>query len=125
MIRDVTEALFNDMIKRSDKIIVVEFWSPSCSVCRDVAPAYEQASNDLSNEATFLRVNTDANGQMAAKYGVTGTPTFSLFCREGKITDIVGLTSATMLRNTIKDAIKYKVACKGKKRPGFEIDGYG
>ncbi|MFA5312319.1 MAG: thioredoxin domain-containing protein [Methanomassiliicoccales archaeon] len=125
MIRDVTEALFNDMMKRSEKLIIVEFWSPGCSVCRDVAPAYEEASNDLSNDVIFLRVNTDANSQMAVKYGVTGTPTFTLFCREGKIMDIVGMTSATMLRNSIKDAIKYKVSCKGRKRPGFEIDGYG
>jgi len=125
MIRDVTEALFNDMLKRTDRLIIVEFWSPGCSVCAQVAPAYEEVSKDASLDVAFLRVNTDANAQMARKYGVQGTPTFSIFCRDGKVTDIVGLTSATALRNTIKDVIRHNISCKGRSKIGFEIDGYG
>mgnify|MGYP000232475231 CR=1 FL=1 len=51
MIRDINEALFNDMMKRTDKVVVVEFWSPSCSVCKEVAPAYEQVAQELEQEA--------------------------------------------------------------------------
>jgi thioredoxin 1 len=124
MIRDVTEALFNDMLKKSDKVIVVEFWSPGCSVCRDVAPIYLQVSDEMQKEANFVRINTDANTQMAVRNGVTGTPTFMIFCRDGKVGEIIGMTSQTMLRNTIRDAIKYKVSCPGKKI-SYEMDGYG
>ena len=125
MIRDVTEALFNDMMKRTGKLIVVEFWSPGCSFCKDVAPAYEEVSNEMANEAHFVRVNTDANAQMAMRMGVTGTPTFMFFCKEGKVGEIVGLTSSTLLRNTILDTIRYKTSCPRKKRMGYEMDGYG
>jgi thioredoxin 1 len=125
MIRDVTEALFNDVLKRADKLVVVEFWSPGCSICKDVSSAYEEVSKEMAMNATFLRVNTDANSRMAAKYGVQGTPTFTMFCREGKVAEIIGRTSATMLRNTIKDTIRYKVLKKGRKKVGSEIDGYG
>lgn len=125
MIRDVTDALFNDLMKRTDKMVVVEFWAPSCSVCREVAPAYEQVSKEMEAEAHFLRINTDANARVAQRYGVKGTPTFVLFCREGKMAEIVGMTSATLLRNTIRDTIKYNATCPGKKRISYEMDGYG
>lgn len=124
MIRDVTEALFNDMLKRTEKVIVVEFWSPSCSVCHEVAPIYQQVADEMESEAQFVRVNTDANAQMARRNGVTGTPTFAIFCRQGVVGQVIGMTSVTMLRNTIRDAIKYKVGCPGKK-VGYEMDGYG
>ena len=124
MIRDVTEALFNDMLKRTEKVIVVEFWSPSCAVCAEVAPVYQQVSEEMQNEAQFVRVNTDANTQMAVRNGITGTPTFVIFCRQGMVGQIIGMTSVTMLRNTIRDAIKYKVGCPGKK-VSYEMDGYG
>ncbi len=125
MIKDINEALFNDLMKRTDKVVVVEFWSPSCSICKDVAPAYEQVAQELEQEATFIRINTDGNVQMAQRLGVTGTPTFMFFCREGKVGEVVGLTSATLLRNTIRDSIKYNTACPRKKRPSYDMDGYG
>ncbi|OPY31949.1 MAG: thioredoxin 2 [Methanomassiliicoccales archaeon PtaU1.Bin124] len=123
-IRDVTEALFNDMMKRTDKVVVVEFWSPGCSVCQMMAPTYEQVAEEMQAEAQFVRVNTDANTQMAVRSGVTGTPTFMIFCKEGKVGEIIGLTSATMLRNTIRDLIKYQVGCPRTKM-NYEMDGYG
>lgn len=125
MIRDVTDALFIDMLKRGEKVIVVEFWSPSCSVCREVAPIYEEVAGELEKEASFVRINTDANTKIAIQNGVTGTPTFMIFCREGAVGQIVGMTSGTMLRNTIRDAIRYKVSCPGKKKVNYEMDGYG
>ncbi|QLH74061.1 MAG: thioredoxin fold domain-containing protein [Methanomassiliicoccales archaeon] len=125
MIRDVTEALFNDILKRSERPIVVEFWSPGCSVCKEVAPIYESVSEEMADEAIFLRVNTDANLNMVRRYGVQGTPTFMIFCKEGKLSEIVGMTSATMLRNTIRDVVRYRTSCRAKGRINYDIDGYG
>jgi thioredoxin len=125
MIRDINEALFNDMMKRTDKVVVVEFWSPGCSVCKDVAPAYEQVAQEMEEEATFVRINTDGNVQMAQRLGVSGTPTFMFFCRQGKLGEVVGFTSATLLRNTIRDSMRYNPICPGKKRLHYEMDGYG
>jgi len=125
MIKDMNEALFKDLMKRTDQVVVVEFWSPSCSICKDVAPAYEQVAQEMEQEATFVRINTDGNVQMAQRLGVVGTPTFMFFCREGKVGEVVGITSATLLRNTIRDSIKYNSVCPRKRRPSYDMDGYG
>ena len=124
MIHDMTEALFNDMMKRTDRVVVVEYWSPGCSVCKTMAPVYQEVADELDKDAQFVRVNTDANTNLAIRNGVSATPTFQIFCRDGKKGEIIGLTSATILRNTIKDVIKYQVTC-GRKHMTFEIDGYG
>jgi predicted DsbA family dithiol-disulfide isomerase len=79
----------------------------------------------MKDEATFVRINTDGNVQMAQRLGVAGTPTFMFFCRQGKVGEIVGFTSATLLRNTIRDSMKYNPKCPSKKHVPYEMDGYG
>jgi thioredoxin-like negative regulator of GroEL len=89
-------------------------------------PVYEQISQELSDEAVFARVDAQENLDMALQYGVVGTPTFKLFCRDKFLGEIVGETNATVLRNTIKDMIRHQAACALRtKRVTYEQDGYG
>jgi thioredoxin-like negative regulator of GroEL len=123
-VRDISDSILMDMLKRSDKLVVVEFWSPGCSACKEVAPHFEEAARDLANEVECVRVNTDVNGNMATKLEVKGTPTFVLLCRNDVLAEIVGFANATMLRNTIRDVLRHKAHCRTK-RVNYEIDGYG
>ena len=123
---DVDEHDLFNMSGKMDKLIVVEFWSPICSVCREVAPIYEAVSNELSGEALFCRMNTETNGILPQSLGVVATPTFMFFCRERQVGAIVGLVNQTSLRNTIKDAIRHRTECVSKsKKISYEQDGYG
>jgi thioredoxin-like negative regulator of GroEL len=123
-IRDVTDAILMDMLRRSDRMVVAEFWSPGCSVCKEVAPHFEEAARDLADEVDCVRVNTDANGHMASKLGVTGTPTFVFLCRSDTLGEIVGFANATALRNTVRDVLRHKAHCRTK-HINYEMDGYG
>ena len=123
---DVDEHTFLNMSGKIDKLIVLEFWSPTCSVCRDVAPIYEAVSQEMSGEALFCRLNTQTNGTLPESLGVTATPTFMFFCRDRQIGAIVGSVNQTALRNTIRDAIRHKEECaSGSRKIVYEQDGYG
>ena len=71
----------------------------------------ESLAHELSEEAVFAKVDAQANMDMALQYGVVGTPTFKLFCRDRFLGEIIGETNATVLRNTIKDMIRHQAAC--------------
>ena len=124
-IRNVSDELFSDLLRKEKKFIVLEFWSPGCSVCKDVEPELVKAKKDLGPDTIFMRVNTDHNTKLTTKYQVTGTPTFLFFCKGQKVGGTIGYVNATVLRNTVNDLIRHSISCSPGKRPSYEMDGYG
>jgi thioredoxin 1 len=125
-IMELDHRSFKEVVERTDKLIIVEFYMPGCEVCQAMAPIYQQISEELSDQATFARVDAENNLDLALRYGVTGTPTYKLFCRGKFLGEIVGETNATVLRNTINDMIRHQAGCSSptSKMP-YELDGYG
>ena len=73
---------FDALIERTDMPVLVDFWAPWCGPCRAMAPMFEQAARKLATEARFVKVNTDAEQALAARYAIRAIPTLILF-RDG------------------------------------------
>jgi thioredoxin 1 len=65
----------------NDGIVVIDFWAEWCGPCRRFAPVFEQASQQHS-DITFAKVDTEDQGELAARYGVTSIPTLVIY-RDG------------------------------------------
>jgi len=125
-VKELNDASFDETLKDTDKLIIVEFYNSTCPNCRAIAPIYADLSEELEKEALFTKLNVDQNMSVAARYAVMGVPTFKFFCKETPIGEIVGTVPTTMLRNTIKDYIRHRLECATKStRIVYEMDGYG
>lgn len=77
--QDVTDSDFDDVVLRSQRPVVVDFWAPWCGPCRAVAPVLEQLAETYGGAVEFVKVDIDANPSVASRYDVLSIPTVILF----------------------------------------------
>ena len=86
MALEINEANFDEVVMKSDKVVMVDFWAEWCGPCRMVGPVVEELSKEYDGKAVIGKVNVDANGGVAAQFGIRSIPTI-LFFKNGQIVD--------------------------------------
>ena len=80
-----------DSAVAGDKPVMVDFYADWCAPCQILGPKVEQIAASYEGRASVGKLNVDANGPVAARYGIQGIPTV-LFFKGGKVMDrVVGL----------------------------------
>ena len=75
----ITDATFEEVVLKSNKPVVVDFWAAWCGPCRMVGPVIDEVSADYEGKAIVGKIDVDANQEFAAKYGVRNIPTVLVF----------------------------------------------
>ena len=83
---EVNDVNFEEVVIKSDKPVIVDFWAEWCGPCRMIAPFIEEISKEYWGKALVTKCDVDNSPQVAAKYGIRNIPTV-LFFKEGKIAD--------------------------------------
>jgi len=93
----VTTASFEQLLKESTKLIVLDFWAPWCGPCKKMDPIFAEAALERP-EVIFGKVNVDQEPELARKYEIRGIPTL-LIIVDGKVvkTSVGLLTKQALL----------------------------
>jgi thioredoxin 2 len=81
---DVDAATFDEITSQAEVPVLVDFWAAWCAPCKAAAPEVMKAAANLAGRAIVLKVDSDRNQALAARYGVRSIPNFALF-RNGKL----------------------------------------
>ena len=65
MALEITDATFEEVVLKSDKPVVVDFWAAWCGPCRMVGPIIDEISNEYEGKAVVGKVDVDAHTQFA------------------------------------------------------------
>ncbi len=81
----LTDANIGSVLNGTDLPVIVDCWAEWCGPCRSFAPVFEEAAGILEPGFRLAKLDTDANPQSAAHFGIRSIPTLIAF-RNGKET---------------------------------------
>ena len=86
MALEVTDSNFEELILKSDKPALIDFWAEWCGPCRMIGPIVEELSGEYEGKAVIAKLNVDENPEVCSKYGIRNIPTI-LFFKGGEVVD--------------------------------------
>ena len=83
---EITDANFEELVTKSTKPVLLDFWAEWCGPCRMVGPVVEELSKDYGDTALVGKVDVDSNANISQMFGIRNIPTI-LFFKDGKVVD--------------------------------------
>ena len=101
MALEITDANFDELVLKSDKPVMVDFWAEWCGPCRMLGPIIEEVSKDYEGKAIVGKLDVDSNQEFAAKFGVRNIPTVLVF-KDGELVNRqVGVSPKNVYKESI------------------------
>jgi thioredoxin 2 len=97
----VTDAEFDKVIAGSSVPVVVDFYADWCGPCKMMAPVLDDFARRHTGQALVLKLDTDANPAVPARFGIRGIPTLIVFERGQESRRQVGVVQAADLEKLV------------------------
>jgi len=105
MATEVNEANFDEIVIKSSKPVLVDFWAEWCGPCRMISPIVDEIGIEYADKIVVAKVDVDNNNAIASKFGIRNIPTI-LFFKNGQVADKqVGAVPKSTLVNKLNALI--------------------
>jgi len=102
MALEITDANFEELVLKSDKPVLVDFWAEWCGPCRMVGPVVEELATEYEGKAVIGKVNVDQNSKIPAEFGIRNIPTLLFFKNGQMVEKHVGVAAKSVLAGKLE-----------------------
>jgi len=86
MAQEVNDINFVEIVLKSDKPVIVDFWAEWCGPCRMIGPFIEQIGEEYKDKALVVKCDVDSSPDVARRYSIRNIPTV-LYFKGGQAVD--------------------------------------
>lgn len=98
---ELTAANFDEVIVNSDIPVIIDFWAPWCGPCKVMGPTFEKVAAKFPLKVLFVKVNTENEQSLGARFGIRSIPTLMIFKDSKEVHQISGALDETSLTQLV------------------------
>ncbi|MEW6159604.1 MAG: thioredoxin [Verrucomicrobiota bacterium] len=100
-----SEAEFDAVIESSSLPVLVDFWAAWCGPCKMVAPEFARIARAHAGAWLVAKVDTEHLPDLAARFRISGIPTFVLFQNGREIGRSSGARPASQIEAFVRESL--------------------
>lgn len=100
-IGNVSDQTFKTEVEGQPGVVLVDFWASWCGPCKMLAPILNELEDEVSGQATIVKVDVEKNPESASRFEVMSIPTIIVFKDGQPVDKVIGLKSKDALKSLI------------------------
>lgn len=98
---NVTSTNFEEIVLKSDKPVLIDFYADWCGPCKMLSPIIEEIANE-TEEIKVVKINIDNSQELAIQYEIMSIPTVIVIKNGCEVNRKIGIANKSQILEMVK-----------------------